>query len=412
MAGRTGVWARRIALVSTAALSLALAAGSVSGAVVTHGAATRDALNPRTGASAGSSREQQTFRPPAIKHVWVIELENEGIGETFGNPSDAYLGMTLPSMGALLENYYSIGHNSLDNYIAEISGQAPDTDTQDDCPVWVPFAKTAKVTGKYGQLKGDGCVFPARVQTLGNQLSAHHLSWAAYLQDMGNSAKRDHTTKTKNGPACGHPKVGSADDTEAATAKDQYATRHEGFMYFESVIGSKSYCDRHILSFRPLTKDLAKASTTPRFSWITPNLCNDGHDSPCANGQPGGLTSITSFLESWLPKIMDSPAYKSGMIVITFDEASTSDSSACCGERTGKSASHPNVAKPGKTGPGGGLVGAVILSPFVKPGTVSTVKYNHYSLLRSVEDIFGLSHLGDARMPQVKSFGPDVYTNP
>jgi len=51
-------------------------------------------------------------------------------------------------------------------------------------------------------------------------------------------------------------------------------------------------------------------------------------------------------------------------------------------------------------------------SPFIKPGTVSTVDYNHDSLLRSVEQIFGLSYLGDAAMPQVRSFGPDVYTRP
>jgi phosphatidylinositol-3-phosphatase len=100
------------------------------------------------------------------------------------------------------------------------------------------------------------------------------------------------------------------------------------------------------------------------------------------------------------------------MIVITFDEASTSDSSACCGEKSGKSASHPNVTEPGQNGPGGGRVGAIVLSPFVQPGTVSQVDYNHYSLLRSIEDIFGLSHLGDAAMPQVRSFGADVYTKP
>ncbi len=62
-------------------------------------------------------------------------------------------------------------------------------------------------------------------------------------------------------------------------------------------------------------------------------------------------------------------------------------------------------------GPGGGRVGAVLISPFIKPGTVSTVDYNHYSSLRSIEDIFGVSHLGDAQQPQVKSFGLDVYTN-
>jgi hypothetical protein len=54
-------------------------------------------------------------------------------------------------------------------------------------------------------------------------------------------------------------------------------------------------------------------------------------------------------------------------------------------------------------------IGAVLLSPLIRPGTVSTVACNHYSLPRSIEDIFGLPHLGDAAMPQVRSFGPDVF---
>ena len=48
--------------------------------------------------------------------------------------------------------------------------------------------------------------------------------------------------------------------------------------------------------------------------------------------------------------------------------------------------------------------------PSAMPGTVSTVDYDHYSMLRTIEDIFGLSHLGDAAMPQVKPFGADVFT--
>jgi hypothetical protein len=67
------------------------------------------------------------------------------------------------------------------------------------------------------------------------------------------------------------------------------------------------------------------------------------------------------------------------------------------------------VPLPGKNGPGGGRIGAVLLSPLIRPGTVSAVDYNHYSLLRTIEDIFGLPHLGDAAMPQVSSFGPDVF---
>jgi hypothetical protein len=361
------------------------------------------------GAGTAASAAPHPGRPPAIKHVWVIELENEGYAQSFGNPSaDPYLATTLRHMGVLLKNYFGIGHNSLDNYIAQVTGQAPDTATQQDCGVWTPFKPTNVFRGPFHQLVGNGCVYPKSVLTIGNQLTSKGLTWKAYLQDMGNDPKRDSTTQTKQGPACGHPKIGTADPTEGATAADSYAARHEGFMYMESVMGNPAYCDAHVVSFQPLLNDLAKASTTPNFSWLSPNLCMDGHDAPCANGDPGGLTEINAFLQIWVPIIMHSPAYKNGLIFITFDEGS--DSGACCGETLGKSASHPNVTNPGMPGPGGGRVGALILSPFVHAGTVSTVDYNHYSMLRTFEDLFGLSHLGDAAMPQVKPFTASLLT--
>ena len=132
----------------------------------------------------------------AVRHVWVIELENQGYAQSFGTPSaDPYLAKTLPRMGALLENYYAIGHASADNYIAQVSGQAPDLGTQADCPLWIPFPGHV-VAGPYHQVLGEGCVYPAAVPTLGNQLSAAGRSWAAYLQDMGNDPGRDNTVST------------------------------------------------------------------------------------------------------------------------------------------------------------------------------------------------------------------------
>lgn len=347
---------------------------------------------------------------PAVKHVWYVDLENEGYAQSFGDPkADPYLAKTLPSEGALLKNYYAVGHNSLDNYIAQVTGQAPDLATMNDCGRETKFTAGAKFEAPFHQLVGNGCIYPASVPTLGNQLSKAHLSWKAYLQDMGNDPARDNTDNTAQGPACGHPPTGAVDPTEHATATDQYATRHEGFMYMTSVTANNAFCDAHMLSFRPLRTDLSNAATTPAFSWISPNLCMDGHDAPCANGDPGGLIEIDAFLRTWIPLIMHSPAYRQGgMILITFDEGSTSN--ACCGETSGKSPSHPNSAEPGMNGPGGGRVGAVVLSPFVKPGTVSTVNYNHYSALRTIEQLFGLPLLGDAAMPQVKPFGKDVFS--
>jgi hypothetical protein len=90
-------------------------------------------------------------------------------------------------------------------------------------------------------------------------------------------------------------------------------------------------------------------------------------------------------------------------LIITFDEGT--DALACCGEE-GLAQGPP----PGRFGPGGGRVGAVLLSPFIAPGTVSATPYNHYSLLRSVEDYFNLTHLGLANAPQLQTFGTDVFT--
>ena len=81
-------------------------------------------------------------------------------------------------------------------------------------------------------------------------------------------------------------------------------------------------------------------------------------------------------------------------------------SAACCGERRLPGAVYP----PGISGPGGGRIGAVVLSPYVRPGTVSHQPYNHYSLLRTVESIFALPPLGYAAAADLKTFGVDVFS--
>jgi phosphatidylinositol-3-phosphatase len=366
------------------------------------------------------------YRPPPIKHVWLIDLENESFGYSFGASGHKlapYLTKTLVSKGAFLRNYYGIGHDSLDNYVAEISGQSGNYELNEDCGIFTPFVQFGgenfdKFT-KYGQLSGGGCVFPKYIDTIAGQLSARHLSWREYAQDMGNNAHRDGTVMTKNGPACGHPRLNAVDLTDSTgPADDSYATRHNPFMYFESVIGRRSYCDSHVLSLKPLAGDLKSVASTPNYSFVTPNTCFDGHDWPkCQNGIPGRLPRIEQFLKTWIPRIMASPAYRqNGLILITFDESGDdSNAGACCGELDGlgfDDPSHPNMNEVGLYGPGGGRVGAVLLSRYIKPGTVSQHPYNHFSQLRSFEDLFGLKHLGDAQQPQVHAFGADVYTRP
>lgn len=333
---------------------------------------------------------------PRIRHVFVIVLENQSFQTTFSGASPApYLADTLTRAGAFLRQYYGTGHSSLDNYIAMISGIAPDPATQGDCDQYEEFTQTG--TAPDGQPIGSGCIYPAHIQTVANQLTARHLTWKAYMEDMGNDPAREAST-------CGHPAIGTPDMTERATPTDQYATKHNPFVYFHSIIDSAS-CRRNVVPVTRLTVDLRSASSTPSFSFISPSLCHDGHDRPCRNGEPGGLVSADKFLAHWVPLITRSPAFRDGgLLIVTFDEATSADASDCCREPTG-----PNTSSPGTHGPGGGRTGAVLLSPFIKPETLSDVPYNHYSMLRSIEDIFGLKHLGYAGQRGLASFGPDVF---
>ena len=335
---------------------------------------------------------------PAVKHVFVIVLENESVGTTFGPGSAApYLASTLVSAGAFVPHYYGIGHASLDNYIAMISGQAPNPTTQGDCPTFSDFVATGPLTGD-GQLPGSGCVYPTTVPTLPDQLEAAGMSWRGYMESMGSDPARESAT-------CGHPAIGSADNTEIQTAADQYATRHDPFVYFHSIIDNAARCAAGVVPLTRLAGDLSTVATTPTLSFITPDLCNDGHDASCLNGGAGGLGAVNTFLSTVVPEIVGSPAYKQdGLLAIIFDEAS-GDSSACCGEPTG-----PNTGAPGGSGPGGGDTGAVLLSPFIAAGTVTQTAYNHYSLLRSIEDLLGLGHLGYAGQSGRTAFGSDIFT--
>ena len=413
------------------------------------------------GAEAGEGGEggAHAVIPPtqhSIDHVFVITLENKSFTDTFGaSKQDPYL-KQLATKGAVLTEYYGTGHVSLDNYVAMMSGQPSTLETQSDC-----FQGFNDVTAAGSDatnpkvLKtadGKGCVYPTEVKTFANQLDDLNLTWKGYMGDMGNDPTRESAT-------CGHPAISAIDHTQAAQAPsvdvpagDQYAARHNPFVYFHSIIDNQAYCDTHVVNLNSkLENDLKSIETTPNFVFVTPNLCDDGHDGDgtgtagkgCVNGAPGGLASIDAFLTKWIPLIQASPAYqKDGLIIINFDESgdtsvagSSTDTGtgittytlnlpgqACCGQKTG-----PNVTRPGDAilpasatlhydlhyiGVGGDRTGAVLLSKWIAPGTVSYTQYNHYSLLRSLENIFETNgYLGYADDANLTTFGDDIFTN-
>ncbi|HEY1448015.1 MAG TPA: hypothetical protein VGF33_05730, partial [Caulobacteraceae bacterium] len=214
--------------------------------------------------------------PGAIRHVMVINLENESYSATFGPGSPAtYLNGTLLPQGELIENYFGTSHVSLGNYIAMVSGQEPTVSTNDDC-LNIASLTSPPVVGSYnnitpgtdaadqssfpGQVVGDGCVYPAPTsltigaETIGDQLDAlkgpknGKLRWREYAEDMGNVPARDFgVTDPLGGTDCAHPAIGGDDLTNTAEAADQYADRHTPFVYFHSIIDNPARCNSHVV---------------------------------------------------------------------------------------------------------------------------------------------------------------------
>ena len=365
---------------------------------------------------------------PPIKHIWIVVMENEGIASTFDD-SSSYLG-SLVHRGALVDKYYATAHQSLPNYVALIGGQGPTPQTQGDCQVYQDVTPGTVASGNGHQAQGDGCVYPTAYRTVADQITAAGLNWKGYMEDLGLDSGRDAPVTCKsptNSPV--------NDSTQTAEAQDQYAARHDPFMYYHTIVDSPA-CKTHVVTLQSassgLLHDLASIDTTPNYSFISPNLCDDGHDTGCkgpdvAGDSSGGLVAVNHWLEAYVPPILSSPAYKQdGMLVITFDEvdpkqADATTAASCCSE--------PFAADgqpAGGYGGGGGIVGALVLSPFVAPNTKTENPYNHYSLLRTVEDVLHLGGGDDQPAPaghlglaadyfagyKMTPFGDDVFTNP
>ena len=332
---------------------------------------------------------------PPVKNVFVIVLENQDFEDSFGaDPKSPYLGRDLPAQGQLLTQYHGIAHQSLGNYIALISGQGPNPITQSDCQTFQEFFPGT--IGPDGQATGTGCVYPSTVKTVADQLTAKGLTWGGYMQDMGNTPGEAKT--------CRHPPINGRDSTQSAKPTDQYAARHNPFVYFHSLLDTADCADNDV----PLDNlpAVLSSNSVPNYVFITPDLCADGHDAKCPDGSPGGFGGIDAFLRQWVPTITASRAYRDGgMLVVTYDE-SAHGADACCVQDAPNT---PNAGGP-TAGPGGGRIGAVVLSPYVRPGSVNETPYNHYSLLRTVENLFGLEPLGLAA--KATSFGDDVFNGP
>ena len=144
--------------------------------------------------------------------------------------------------------------------------------------------------------------------------------------------------------------------------------RRSAFAYYVDVSSSPSRC-RRVVPFAQLHADLARRSL-PRFVWITPDVCHDMHSCPIADGD--------RFLARLVPLLQRAVGPR-GAIVVTWDEGA--DHAGCCGRASG------------------GQIPTIVTGPAARPGARSRIAYDHYSLLRTVEDAFGLPHLRGAACP-------------
>jgi phosphatidylinositol-3-phosphatase len=332
--------------------------------------------------------------PSKIEHVFVISLAGHGFDAAFGPASSApYLSQQLRPQGALLTNYRSLGRADLPDLIAQVGGQPPNDDTRAGCPSFKEIPPTS-APSKSGEVAAAGCVFPNTVTTIADQLSASRRSWRAYVEDL------------EKGPlgkaTCRHPESNAADDTTKARLGDGYATRHNPFVYFHSLLDLGD-CDSSDGALSQLETDLSAVKTTPSYSFIAPNLCNDGSESPCVDGSPGGLAAADAFLATWVPKILASPAYKAdGLLIVTF-----------AGSVAPESPTDPRGSAPATDSPAGSdegaLNGTLLVSRYAQAGSSAGADYDPYSLLRSIEDLFGLRPL--ARAAKARSFAETVLGN-
>lgn len=260
-------------------------------------------------------------------HFVLIVLENEDAINVSAIP---YMD-SLAHRGAWLRNYYAVAHPSYPNYLALISGL---TFLESS-----PLAQHDPVAYSRRDLGDAQLLIDA--PTVIDRFEAQKTSWDAFAEDYPDSSRAPRTCDFRRGAGL-------------------YTRKHFPLLSFRELHVHPEWC-AHVRNLKWLRPDSLAA-----YTFIAPNLVHDGHDAPVATA----ATWLRGFLE---PILADTVAMKSTLIVVTFDEASSSFRQSVTRSWP------PNV------------VYTVLLGPPIKPGRSSDVPYNHFSLLRTVETNFGLS---------------------
>jgi len=263
---------------------------------------------------APTSTPTPTPTPPgggAIDHVVVVWLENEE-ATAITSSSMPYL-YGLSTTYGRADQFYAVSHPSLPNYLAFWSGS------------------TQGVT--------DDGNYNLSAASLSSQMAAAGRSWRTYAQDY-----------PATGCNLGSTYSGGIDGPGVAGT---YARKHNPAMSFTSVSGSAECAN---------IQPLAKFDPSVNVAFVVPNLCNDAHD--CS------LATADTFLRGFVPSVTGAPDWAHTLLVISFDEGSTSTN-------------------------GGGRIFTAVMRPGLS-GVVSTTQHTHYSLLRTIENLNGLPCLANS----------------
>jgi hypothetical protein len=338
-----------------------------------------------TGATAQGGQKPRLLEMPAYAHIFVIIEENHTTDEIV--PSDAAPNLTrFAQQYGYSWKFYAEQHPSEPNYVAILGGDT--FGIKDDDAYW---CKPGTTDNACPGRKAPGYVdHTITAPSLASQLEAHHLTWKGYFEDIPEPGSRVYRWPNESRSIPGEP-------------QGLYALKHNGFMNFKDVQNDPALA-RKIVGFDVLERDLA-SGTVPNYVQIVPNQCNDMHgmaklpDVPpdCIyDAGPKLVTRGDAVAGKLVAQIMASPIWSqpgNSAIVITFDEndiehPSPGHGDGCCG-------SGPNDPD----NPGGGWIPTIVITNHGPRAITDMTPFNHYSLLRTTEDAFGihdyLGHAGD-----------------
>ena len=314
---------------------------------------------------------------PRYAHVFVIVEENKDYGQIM-NPAVA------PHIAALAAEYgdatqfFGEVHPSEANYVALLGGDT--FGIHDDDAFYCHAGMTDPACPGAG---ASGYVdHTVHTRHLGQQLEDKGLSWKGYFENLPQPGSLAYIASDP-----------SFDNGTRKTAL--YASKHSGFVNFASA-QSDPHRAEHLVGFDALNADLA-AGALPSFALVVPNQCNEMHglSGPnvpldCQGSNPSGLVARGDRVVGELvAKIQATPAWRSNerfAIVITFDEGAGKTREGCCA-----------VTPDAPSNFGGGHIPTIVITNHGPRGARDSTPYNHYSLLRTIEDAFGINeHLGHA----------------